>query len=152
MRGREISEGPPAGRGRTLGLSAPSPDQRFPLWTPARNGGGNRIVSGDASQAGLRQWERQPLSACAQGHGQPWLTVGFRMIVAGKTGFSGRESSRKPISAVHALIPRPGFASRKAQRMCACKTSRTGCRDDVPARRRPPVRSPLQHAGIQHTH
>ena len=74
------------------------------------------------------------------GHGQLWLTVGFRMIVTGKTSFSGCESFRKPISSVHALEPRLDFVSRKAQRTCPPITSRTGCRDD--ARRRPFVSFP----------
>ena len=55
------------GQGDTLGLSAPNPDQRFHLWIPARNGSVNTSASNGASPAGLRRWERQPLSACAQG-------------------------------------------------------------------------------------
>lgn len=149
MRGREISEGPPAGRGENVGALRPKPRPEVsPLdtspqwrWQPDCK---RRCEPGWAAAMGTAAPER-----LRSGHGQPWLTMGFRMIVAGKTGFFGRESSRKPISAVHALIPRPGFVSRMAQRMCACKTSRTGCRDDVPARRRPPVRSPL--AACRHT-
>ena len=130
---------PPAGRGENVGALRPKPRPEVsPLDTSPQWRGQpdckRRCESGWAAAMGTAAPER-----LRSGHGQPWLTVGFRMIVAGKTGFSGRESSRKPISAVHALISRPGFASRKAQRMCACRTSRTGCRDDVPARRRPLV-------------
>ena len=67
VRVRETIRRASGGQGDTLGLSAPNPDQRFHLWIPARNGSVNANASSAASLAGLRRWERQPLSACSQG-------------------------------------------------------------------------------------
>lgn len=67
VRDQETIRRASGGQGDTLGLSAPNPDQRFHLWILARNGSVNASASNGASPAGLRRWERQPLSASAQG-------------------------------------------------------------------------------------